>query len=558
MGVKHFYMWYKKHFSPCVSKIPPDRVDCLALDLNGLFHLCAQTVFRYGTTRYLLEQKTTITSKNHQVLFREVCEKINRLRAEIRPLKRIVLCVDGVAGLAKMNQQRQRRFRSGITRDPGAFDPNSFTPGTRLMDHLTKYIDWYLRLCMTTDPEWQGLEVILSNEKVPGEGEHKIMRYIRSCPVGEVFCIYGLDADLVMISSLLPSHHHLYIAREFDYGTVEYVDIRLFTGFILECLYWGSTHGTRSEEFSRERALQDFVLMSTLVGNDFLPSIPTLTILDGAMDIMLETYRSLGRHLCMIEENPGGRVEILLDSLGVFFERLSVHEHPMIEKKYNSQYAFFPDPLVLQNLYLENQKNIVHFTKYRQDYYKEKFEKGTFIPDVVHHYLDGIRFVLNYYKYGMPDWSWHYPYFYAPFLVDFPRAIESYHHPHSFTVGEPAPPFLQLLMVLPESSFSLLPQCFQGAVDTGLKPFFPESIEIDLTGKRKEWEGIVLLPMIQVSRFRSFYEKKLAHLLPSEIKRNIIGKTFVYSYHPTKRFHFSSFYGNILDCPILTSVLHLP
>ena len=48
------------------------------------------------------------------------------------------------------------------------------------MDHLGKYLEWYIRTMISTSPDWQYLEVIFSNEKVPGEGEHKNIKIIDS------------------------------------------------------------------------------------------------------------------------------------------------------------------------------------------------------------------------------------------------------------------------------------------------------------------------------------------------------------------------------------------
>ena len=143
MGVKHFYPWYKKKCGECISPCP-QRIDTLAIDLNGLFHLCAQKVYRYGTGPSLLMQKhmnASSSSRTNIALFKEICSKMERLRNDIRPVKKLVLCVDGVAGCGKMYQQRQRRFKTGLTMDVNGFNPNSFTPATKLMDHLTKYVD---------------------------------------------------------------------------------------------------------------------------------------------------------------------------------------------------------------------------------------------------------------------------------------------------------------------------------------------------------------------------------------------------------------------------------
>ena len=83
-----------------------------------------------------------------------------------------------------MSQQRQRRYKSAKERDSdetsGAFDPNCMTPGTMFMNYMSKYIDWYVRSMISYHPEWSHLEVVFSNEKVPGEGEHKIINYMRN------------------------------------------------------------------------------------------------------------------------------------------------------------------------------------------------------------------------------------------------------------------------------------------------------------------------------------------------------------------------------------------
>lgn len=130
------------------------------------------------------------------------------------------MAVDGCAPRAKMNQQRARRFRSAKdaqeARDKAVregkdvsdagdrFDSNCITPGTPFMVRLQKHLEYFVRRKLSTDPLWKDVRVVLSGNEVPGEGEHKIMDFIRAEKMQPGYnphtrhCMYGLDADLIV------------------------------------------------------------------------------------------------------------------------------------------------------------------------------------------------------------------------------------------------------------------------------------------------------------------------------------------------------------------------
>ena len=60
-----------------------------------------------------------------------------------------------------------------------SWDSNAITPGTPFMDLLAQSLRYWVVQKMNTDPGWKNLEVIISDASVAGEGEHKIMDFIR-------------------------------------------------------------------------------------------------------------------------------------------------------------------------------------------------------------------------------------------------------------------------------------------------------------------------------------------------------------------------------------------
>ena len=174
MGIKHFFMWFKKKFTESIHNLPKGKkvedlnidIDNLMIDLNGLFHTSSQKIYEYGNFKRENSKREIINSKKMQhMLFQDVCLNIQNIFDIVKPKKKLILCVDGVAPIAKQNQQRQRRFRNAKESNC-VFDSNCITPGTRFMDYLSKYIDWYLKNSINTDINWQNIEVIFSNEKV--------------------------------------------------------------------------------------------------------------------------------------------------------------------------------------------------------------------------------------------------------------------------------------------------------------------------------------------------------------------------------------------------------
>jgi 5'-3' exonuclease len=575
MGVKHFFIWYKNNFPDCIQVLNNNNkpyIDNLCLDMNGIFHSAAQKIFRYGNyaqNKSLLRprrhNKTTL--KQRLKFFQEVCENVENLRKIINPKKRLILCVDGVAGCAKMAQQRQRRYKSNKDRnDDTSFNPIAITPGTQLMDHLTKYIDRYIKIMLTNSPEWKHLDVIFSNEKVEGEGEHKIINFIReNNNQYESYCIHGLDADLIMLS-LGTNLENIHILRENIYNDKELyiLNIGLFSERLVEHMSWiekdkdnnrrSVKKKTKMPAYRKKQAIDDFIFMCFLVGNDFLPTIPTLAILEGSIDVMIDVYKTVGKkhgHLTRVKKSKDD-VDMVFrcSALSSFFTILSTYEKEMIESKYEKQESFYPDKIVDTHMKTiidsSTDKEIfsLDWENYTYDYYISKFgdedDLDITINNVCNEYLKGMQWVITYYKRGIPDWEWYYPYFYGPFLEDLARNTKVYNsYQFSSFITTPLSMHEQLLSVIPKGCKYLLPSQLQPILThSELLEYYPDTFEIDYSGKRAEWEGIVILPMMNINKLRKIYRE----IIEDNDKRSM--NTLLYRYNDDFTRQYRSFYGN--------------
>lgn len=59
------------------------------------------------------------------------------------------------------------------------WDSNVITPGTEFMVTLAHYLRFYVAHRINTNKAWQNIKVLFSDGSEPGEGEHKIMDFIR-------------------------------------------------------------------------------------------------------------------------------------------------------------------------------------------------------------------------------------------------------------------------------------------------------------------------------------------------------------------------------------------
>ncbi|XP_039638120.1 5'-3' exoribonuclease 2 [Perca fluviatilis] len=398
MGVPAFFRWLSRKYASiivhCVEekgkecngvRIPVDTTkpnpnevefDNLYLDMNGIIHPCTHP-----------EDKAA--PKNEDEMMVAIFEYIDRLFNIVRPRRVLYMAIDGVAPRAKMNQQRSRRFRASkegveLTEEKARmreeviqrggylppeeikerFDSNCITPGTEFMDNLAQCLRYYVAERLSNDPGWKNVTVLLSDASVPGEGEHKIMDYIRrqraqpNHDPNTHHCLCGADADLIMLGLATHEPNFTIIREEFKpnkprpcalcgqigheikdcqgaarekqgehdefadtmpVSEQEFIFIRLCV--LREYLARELTMASLPFPFDFERSIDDWVFMCFFVGNDFLPHLPSLEIREGAIDRLVNIYKDVvhktGGYLTENGYVNLERVELIMQAVGV-------------------------------------------------------------------------------------------------------------------------------------------------------------------------------------------------------------------------------------------------
>ena len=323
--------------------------------MNGIIHNCTHNDSDSPTHR-----------RTEDEMFIKIFNYIELLFSKIKPKGLFFMAIDGVAPRAKMNQQRSRRFRTALDAEKARnraiaegvempkedpFDSNCITPGTGFMARLTQQLKYFINKKVTEDADWQNVEVVLSGHEVPGEGEHKIMEYIRQAKSQPNYdpnvrhCLYGLDADLIMLGLLSHDPHFCLLREEVTFGRQSKVKSKELEhqNFYLMHLCMVREYlelefqelrepGVLPMDFDMERIIDDFILMGFFVGNDFLPNLPHLHINEGALALMFETYKKVlpraGGYI-----NDGGTIN--LERLGLLLDELSESEHRFFESEHS-------------------------------------------------------------------------------------------------------------------------------------------------------------------------------------------------------------------------------
>jgi 5'-3' exoribonuclease 1 len=402
MGIPSYFSNIVKQHKTVIKKLSGlPGIHNLYMDTNGLIYDAVRVV---GSNRGMSDDEYEAR------LIQTVCEKINEYLAMFRPSGKVLIAFDGVAPVAKLNQQRERRYKSWfttvveqtITRKNALLDPmtvgaavgaavapkawntSSITPGTRFMAKLDQQMNDYCaekaRVIGNT------IEYIYSGSDMPGEGEHKIFEYIRDNAgyhKDTTTLIYGLDADLIMLClNHLHVSQNIYLYRDtpefiqsldstLSSNEQYYLDIPTFACSLEAVMretatatvnaavggaYVSDAHTAAAETKTNTKtgtgadagagadavdvrpyitpdviaAIDDYIVMAFMLGNDFMPHFPSLNLRTNGMTVLLQTYASMFRQskeYLVTRATVDGRPTIVWKTMRAFIALLAETEH---------------------------------------------------------------------------------------------------------------------------------------------------------------------------------------------------------------------------------------
>lgn len=615
MGIPKFYRWLSERYpliGQSIATIP--ELDNLYLDMNGIIHTSSHS----NTLSHLIPHLSSTSEFND--MWRKVFAYIEMIFQLVKPKKLLYLALDGVAPRAKMNNQRERRYKfiyevnefiskerkGGRRTVDDWFDSCNISPGTDFMRNLNNHIKSFIKWKILNDENWRKVKVVFSGSDVPGEGEHKIMKYIRNNKgVPNVrHCIYGLDADLILLGLITHEPYVVILREEVNIGSVRSLPTRKHVTDTpkFECLYINLLREYLSLEFSIidgldfERFIDDFVVLMLFIGNDFIPRLPTFEINEGAVDKLFELYKQNWKRIGYLSDSGF----ILWGALEAFFVEFPEYEKDIISnrikssKPRNREVPIAPtkkalsikeivsstnrdkeevkeDPLqelgdsratialkeALNNIYergIDQLKNFYYSTVLGFDMQST----GEKIKEMVLSYLEGLQWVMLYYFQGVSDWQWYYPFHYAPMISDFlgiPLSCRPFEYKAPYKALE------QLLIVIPPSSKKLLPSFYANIMDDpDLKKYFPIEpiIEYDPMCAKIGWESLkIKVPFVP---YELIQEK--TRTFPNDFENNSLGEDIVYEYNSREPTQFvQSSVPELIpdfDCSISEALLTYP
>ncbi|SCU70328.1 XRN 5'-3' exonuclease N-terminus/Zn-finger in Ran binding protein and others, putative [Trypanosoma equiperdum] len=263
---------------------------------------------------------------------------------------------------------------------------------------------------------------------------------------------------------------------------------------------------------ANSKIIDDIIVLSILLGNDFLPHAPSAFSGESALDNLLELYVSEVLPYGFLTKGPH---EINLPQLQRLFEAYAKIEAVKFRRfllfkstneENNNSGAEFRKGSNNDNVTVADVAVALHSTI--DDRWRDTYLKSTGLSNSVQEacekYVEGVCFVWRYYTTTTTDsdWSWYYPFYHAPPVIDLAMYLKEANIKRMpLPVVKPTPPdtLVQLLSILPPTSHALLPMVLgevmvRSPQQAELESTFPLQWHVDYHDSNVVHLATVMLP----------------------------------------------------------------
>ena len=521
------------------------------LDFNGCIHNCSNKL-KSSNINFSSDEEF------ENCLINNVLKYIDNIYDFIKPKELLYISIDGIPPRSKMVQQRNRRFLSSWKKDrlieslenskidnelidkvKNEWNSSAISPGTKFMNILSDKIKNHFK----KSEKYKYIKTIISDSYEKGEGEFKIFKYIKSLNNKKNNLIYGLDADLIMLSLL--RENNIYLLREPTYLKLQNNEPYLFVSIkeLKKNLIIFYEHYFSN----KNNIIENYVFICFLIGNDFIPHLSFLKFKNNGLEILLSYYKKIYNEISeniLIIKKTKNNTNYLINYkfLSKLFQELSKIENEKMEECTNDFFnkkpffkSFKEDELIKKHehnleLYpiLKKKEDKIKAgidNNWRQKYYYYLFNtiSGNDIKNICHNFLESLEFTLDYYFHQKYHSTWYYRATYSPTILDLSNYLQSLNIDKKFEIEDTIfkinieddllyPDIdisipLQLLMILPPSSIDLIEddkhKKLMTDINKGVLHYYPKNFGISIYLKNWLWLCQPKLPNIDIKLLNS-------------------------------------------------------
>jgi 5'-3' exonuclease len=533
MGIPYYFSYLIQKHRQCVSKLETlGLIHNLFIDSNSIIY------DSLNFNNYL----NTIQFEDS--LIKSVLVKLDEIIAIIKPQDNIYIAIDGVPPFAKINQQKNRRYKTSyqnkILKRETIWDTCAITPGTVFMAKLNSALKAYFANKKYVNCNNAIINVFLSLSDEHGEGEHKLFASLRKNDHlhDKINVIYGMDSDLFMLSlNHLKYTQNIFLYREtplFINNLDKSLDPKekyiININSLATIIYYVLTNQENQTNYVKHSStldrvssfynkIEDYIFICFLLGNDFLPHFPAINIRINGFTILLELYRKLfGANEFII--NNGS---ISWHSFKKYVKHIAENEEQFIKEVYNirekQSKKYYPETTSeeLEHKFVAMPSwdtNIERYINPFEEDWQHRYYYGlcsidsrnkdydTKIKQLSINYLETLMWVYSYYSQECKNWSLHYKYSYPPLLCDLYTHIPYFNS--EITINEDYAILntnVLLAYVLPKNSLHLLPEKLATYLLKNYGQCYCEDYELLYAFCKYFYEGQVLFPEIEHTSF---------------------------------------------------------